>query len=219
MNAFSNDVDLLRYEPAVFKGLTFAGQTLCRGNNGQVSGATFLASGENFITKQVRPGHVICLSDGVGNIDGVYEVVSVDAAAQLTISVLRADPSGPPIPVGSGTNLFYRVGTFDAQAAEAAETLTQMLAVRPGRPDSPCSAEDIVDAGPLRPLSALMILQRIYSGLYQNEETDGVYLTKRDQYEQLARQAAGRCVIQIDAGADGVCEKTLTGDSTKLIRE
>jgi hypothetical protein len=219
MNAFSNDVDLLRYEPAVFKGTTFAGQTLCRGNNGQVSGTTFLASGENFPNKQVRPGHVIYLSDGVGNIDGVYEVVSVDAAAQLTISVLRADPSCPPIPVGTGTNLYYRIGTFDAQAVEVMEMLTQMLAIRPGRPDSPYSADDIVDAGPLRPLSALMILQKIYNGLYQNEETDRVYLTKRDQYEKLAQQAAGRCVIQIDAGADGVCEKTLTGDSIRLVRE
>ncbi len=219
MNAFSNDVDLLRYEPAVFKGTTFAGQTLCRGSNGQVSAATFLASGENFISKQVRPGHVIYLSDGVGNIDGVYEVVSVDAAAQLTISVLRADPSGPSIPVGSGTNLFYRVGTFDAQAVEVMEVLTQILAIRPGRPDSPYSAEEIVDAGSLRPLSALMILQRIYSSLYQNEETDGVYMTKRDQYEKLARQAAGRRATQTDAGADGICEKTLTGDSIRLVRE
>ena len=219
MNAFSSDVDLLRYEPTVFKGATFTGQTLCRGHNGQVSGTVFLASGENFLSRQIRPGHVIYLSDGAGNIDGVYEIVSVDASAQLTISALRPDSSAQPIPVGTAANLLYRIGTFDAQAADAAEILTQMLAIRPGRPDSPYSAADLVDVRPLRPLSTLMVLQRIYSGLYQNKETDGVYLAKRDQYECLARQAACRCVIQIDAGADGIYEKTLAGDVIRLIRE
>lgn len=219
MNAFSSDADLLRYEPSLFTGLAFAGQVLCKGNNGQVSGTTFLAAGEDFLGRQIRAGHVIYLSDGAGNIDGAYEVVGVDSASQLTISVLRAESTNDPIPVGAGSSLFYRIGTFDAQACEVMRALSQSLAIRPGRVDSPYSVDDIADTEPLRSLSALMVLQIVFGSLYQNSETDGVCLVKKDHYEKLAEQARQRCVIVIDVGDDEIYEKTLAGAHVKLVRE
>lgn len=219
MNAFSSDVDLLRYEPTVFTGSGFPGQVLCKGTNGQVSGTTFTAADEDFLGKQIRAGHVIYLSDGAGNIEGAYEVVSVDSATQLTISVLRAEASAPLISIGAGSSLFYRIGTFDAQGYEVMTALAQNLAIRPGRADSPYSIDDIADPQPLRSLSALMVLQLVFGSLYQNAETDAVCLVKKDLYERLAEQARQRCVIQIDVGDDEIYEKTLAGAHAKLVRE
>lgn len=219
MNTFSTDADLLRYEPSVFRADPFIGQVLCKGNNGQASGTAFQASGVDFLSRPIRPGHVMYLSDGVGNLDGVYEIVSIDAPTQLTVSVLRSDAEAAPIPIGAGTGLFYRIGTFDAQAAEAAEALTQILAVRPGRPDSPYGIEDIADTRPLRTLAALMVLHMLFGSAYQNPETDGAFLIKRDHYEKLIERARQRCVIRIDVGGDRFYEKTLAGAHAKLMRQ
>ena len=219
MKVFSNDIDLLRYEPALFAGSSFAGQTLCRGVNGQLSGTTLTAAGENFVSEQVAPGHVVYLSDGVGNIDGAFEIVSVDSATQLTVSVLRADRDGNPVAVGVGANLFYRIGTFDAIAGRVFFSLTAMLGMQPGLANSPYTLDDLLDAEVLREVSTLMCLERIYTGLYRVEETDGIYLEKRTHFRRLAEKTKTQTIVRFDLDNDDIYERSLCGGYASLIRE
>ncbi|HOK67826.1 MAG TPA: hypothetical protein PK054_09485 [Anaerohalosphaeraceae bacterium] len=217
--AFSTDADLLCYEPMIFKGTSFAGQTLARGQNGQVSGTVFLATGENFPAKQVRAGHLIYLSDGVGNLDGIYEIVRVDSASQLTLSVLRADPESEPIPVGTGTSLFYRIGTFDAQSAEAARLLMEALQIAPDRPDAAFRLEDLLSTEPLRILSVRMVLAMVFASLIQNKETEALYRSKQQHYEQAAEQIRRRTLLRFLSEDGTIVEKTLAPLSPKMSRK
>lgn len=219
MNAFSQDVDLLRLEPSLFRGASFRGPVLCKGVNGQLSGTTLTAAGENFVSRGVAPGHVIYLSDGVGNIDDAYEVVSVNSATQLTVSILRADRTAAAIAVGTGSNLYYRLGTFDAKARRVMQALTSQLGIRPGIADSSVGVEDLLDPEPLRDVSALMCLGLICTGLYQMEETDGIWLQKKEHYERLARQARTQTIVRFDLDGDGVYERSLCGGYACLLRE
>lgn len=219
MNAFSQDVDLAVYEPALFRGSSFNGQVLCQGVTAQLSGTTLTASGENFPARQVNPGHMIYLSDGVGSIDGAFEIISVDSPTQLTVSVLRADRTGEPIPVGSGSSLFYRVGTYDVYAERVMMSLTSLLGIRPGRADSSVGIEDMLDTGVLREVSTCLCLARIFSSLYQSEDTDGVWLRKKEHYEKLAEKAKTQTIVRFDLDGDGIYERSLCGGYASLIRE
>lgn len=216
---FSTDADLFCYEPMIFKGTSFVGQTLARGQNGQVSGTTFLATGENFFVKQIRPGHLIYLSDGVGHLDGLYEIVRVEGASQLTISVFRADPDGEPIPAGTGTSLFYRIGTFDAQAAEAARLLREALQMAPDRLDAAFRLEDLLSTEPLRILSVRMVLAMIFASLVQNKETEALYRSKQQYYEQAAEQIRRRTLVRFLSEDGTIVEKPLAPLSPKMSRK
>jgi hypothetical protein len=218
MKAFSRDADLAGYEPGLFTGPDFAGPVLCRGSNGQVSGTAFTAAGENFVAKRVAAGHVIYLSDGLGAIDGAYEIVSVNSPTQLTLSVLRADRAGEPIAVGNGANLLYRVGTFDIRAARVMTSLTAQLGIRPGAADGVLGVENLLDAEPLREVSTLLCLEMIFTGLYQTE-ADEALLRKRDHYRAMARRAMTQTVVRLDLDGDGICERSLCGGYASLIRE
>ncbi len=217
--AFSNDADLFCYEPMIFQGPPFVGQTLARGQNGQVSGTAFLAAGENFPAKQVRAGHLIYLSDGVGNLDGLYEIVRVDGASQLTLSVFRADPESEPIPAGTGTSLFYRIGTFDAQAAEAARLLLESLQIFPGQPDAVFRLEDLLSTEPLRILSVRMVLAMVFASLVQNKETEALYRNKQQYYEQTAELIRRRMLLRFLSEDGTIVEQPLTPLSPKLSRK
>jgi hypothetical protein len=219
MTVFSSDADLFCYEPLIFKSTSFAGQTLACGQNGQVSDTTFLAAGENFPVKQVRSGHLIYLSDGVGKIDGLYEIVRLDAAAQLTLSVFRADPQAEPIPAGTGTGLFYRVGTYEAQAAEAARLLMAALSITPGCSDGCFCLDNLLSTEPLRILSVRMVLAMVFASMYQNKDTDALFLAKQEHYERLAEQVRRQTVVRFEAEDGTICEKSPACTHSRMVRK
>ena len=59
MNCFSNDVDILRYEPSLFGDLHFAGQVLANGLGGEISGTTFSVQDADFNAAQIASGMVV----------------------------------------------------------------------------------------------------------------------------------------------------------------
>ena len=66
MNAFSSDVDLVKFEPEVFGSWFLSSQMLCGGDNGIVAGTQFTAAGVDFIASQVQAGGVIWLESADG---------------------------------------------------------------------------------------------------------------------------------------------------------
>ena len=94
MVKFSSDVDIARYEPVLFGELHLPWQVLSAGQAGRIEGTTFSDSGADFEAGGVKAGGVIYVRSQDGGIDGVYEIVSVDSATELTISVIRPDGDG-----------------------------------------------------------------------------------------------------------------------------
>ena len=159
MIKFSSDADILRYEPILFGELHLPGQVLAAGTGGTLSGTSFTGSGADFIGVQVLAGGVIYLRSADGLLDGAYEIVSVDSATQLTVSVVRADSNAAAIAPPAATDISYRVSTLRPQAGEVGFQLTEYFGIRPGNPASDMDAEDILDKQ-CRPLRLSRVCMR-----------------------------------------------------------
>ena len=217
MLVFSKDVDILRYEPILFGQLCFGGQVLCEGSGGALSGTGFSKSGEDFISSGVAAGGVIRLQDSSG-LDGVYEIVSVDSATSLTVSVLRVDDEAAAVSPPSGSDVSYRISTFAPQANEVLCELTRYFGIGPGNADSEYDADDIVDASVLKRASVCGVIANVYATLGGSNEDDG-FREKSLHYQRLYEKAREGCRLSIDIDGDGTGEKTKIGGSVRLARE
>jgi hypothetical protein len=218
MVRFSNDVDILKYEPILFTELHLANQILVAGTGGTLTGTTLTASGSNFLSAQVQPGQVIYMQSADGALDGAYEVVSVDSATQLTVSVVRSDEIDIPVSPPAASDISYRISTFDQQASEVAFQLTEFFGIKPGNPVSDVEAEDIFDAEVLRRASVFAVISTIYA-MHASKAKDENFWNKSLHYQRLFEKAKQRCRLSIDLGSDGVADVTRIGSSIRLVRD
>src|SRR5437764_14839643 len=82
---YCTDVDLLHWEPNIFRDALFASQLLLSGT-GNLAGTTFTLASGSLVDAHVVPDEVIVLT---GAVAGSFPVVSIDSATQLTLSVLH----------------------------------------------------------------------------------------------------------------------------------
>jgi hypothetical protein len=218
MIRFSNDADILKYEPVLFGELHLPGQVLTIGTGGTLSGTTFVDAEGDFVNSQVSGGGAVYFRSADGLLDGVYEIVSVDSATELTVSVIRADAEGDAIAPPAGTDVSYRISTFAPQTHEVAFDLTEYFGVRPGNPASDIDAENVLDTQALRRTSVFSIISRVYAMLASKDE-DEVFWRKSLHYQKLFERSRERCRFSVDAGSDGVADVTKTGASGELVRD
>ncbi|MDD5064717.1 MAG: hypothetical protein PHQ35_08185 [Phycisphaerae bacterium] len=218
MVKFANDVDILKYEPALFGELHLPWQVLAAGSGGVLSGTTFTASGADFVNAQITAGQVIHLHSADDSLDGAYEIVSVNSATELTVSVVRTDSGDEPIAPPAATDITYRISTFGPQAGEAGFQLTEYFGIRPGNPASDIDAEDILDADVLRTASVFAVISSIYTMLANNAEDENFW-KKSLHYQKLFEKVRERCRLSIDTDGDGTADTTKSGASRKLVRD
>jgi len=218
MARFSNDVDVLKYEPALFGELHLPSQVQASGTDAVRSGTTLTAAGANFLAAGIEAGGVVSLRSADGSLDGACEIVSVDSATQLTVSVLRADASGPAIAPPVGGAVSYRISTLAPQAVEAAFRLTEHFGIRPGNPASEIAIEDLVDTEGLRRTSAQAVIAQVYA-MWANSSQGDPLRQKSSHYQKLFEQARQRCHWTVDLGADGVADVRRVGGVVRLVRD
>jgi hypothetical protein len=218
MVRFSNDADILRYEPVLFGELHLPGQVLVAGTAGMLSGTLFTASGADFLSAQVSTGNVIYLQTADGLLDGAYEIVSVDSATQLGVSVVRSDSGDPAIAPPAATGISYRICTFGPQASDVGFRLTEHFGIRPGNPASIYDAEDVLDTDVLKRTSVFAVISSVYAML-ASKSGDNNFWKKSLHYRRLFERARERCRLCIDADSDGLADITRTGASVRLVRD
>jgi hypothetical protein len=218
MTTFSTDVDILKYEPVLFGELHWPSQVQASGTGAALSGTTLTAEGADFLAAQVKTGGVIYLRSAAGPLDGAYEIVSVDSATGLTVSVVRADSADPAVAPPGAEDIAYRVSTFGPQAEDAAFQLTEYFGLRPGDPTSELGVENLLDTQGLRRASVLAVISRIY-GDWSTQREGECFCRKSAFYRQLFEKARQRCHLTVDLGADGVADVTRVGGVVRLIRD
>jgi hypothetical protein len=220
MNSFSNDIDILRYEPSLFGDLHFAGQVLTSGIGGEVAGTIFSAANADFNAAQITAGMVVYLQSADIAIDSAFEIISVDSATQLTISVLRAQGQEEAIGLPDSEDVNYRICTYQPQGNELFLQLTQYFGLRPGIADGTYSTDDILDVSVLRQVSAYGVLSIIYATLAgRADDSEENFWKKSKYYRQLYERALQRCRVCIDLGDDGVSDSVRSGASVRLLRD
>lgn len=218
MVSFSSDADILKYEPVLFGELHLPWQVLASGTGGTLSGTSFTASGADFVSAQVSAGGVIYLQSADGSLDGAYEIVSVDSATQLTVSVIRSDSADESIAPSPAADVSYRVSTFGPQANEIGFRLTEYFGIRPGNPASDIDVEDVLDTDVLRRASAFGAISSVYVML-ASKAVDENFWKKSLHYQKLFEKARERCQLSIDVSGDGVADITKVGASVRLVRD
>ena len=219
MQIFSTDADILKYEGVLFSELYFPWQILQKGDDGVLNGTIFSSQSADFIsTSGIAVGGVIYLKTDDGVLQGAFEIVSVDSATVLTVSVLRADAEDGAIAVGSASGVSYRISSFAPQASEVMFELTQYFGIRPGNPDSDHGIEDIVDTGVLRQASVYAVMASVYATLGGRLVEDG-YWKKSMHYKKLFEIARERVRLSVDLGGDGGEEIKTIGSSVRVVRE
>jgi len=218
MVSFSNDVDILKYEPVLFGELHLSGQVLAAGTGGMLSGTMFTAGGADFVSAQVSAGGVVYLQTADGSLDGAYEIISVDSATQLSVSVIRSDSDDTAVAPPAATGISYRVSTFGPQASEVGFRLTEHFGIRPGNPASIYDADDVLDTDVLKRASVFGVVSSVYAMLASKAKDDNFW-KKSLHYQKLFEKARERCRLSIDVGSDGVADVTRAGASARLVRD
>ncbi|MCK4294501.1 MAG: hypothetical protein KAY65_14980 [Planctomycetes bacterium] len=218
MVSFSNDADILKYEPILFGELHLPWQVLAAGTGGTLSGTTFSATGANFVSAQVSAGGVAYMRSADGSLDGVYEIVSVDSATQLSVSVIRSDSDDDPVAPPAATDISYRISTLGPQACEVGFQLTEYFGIRPGNPTSDIDVEDVLDTQALRRASVFAVISSVYA-MSASKSKDENFWKKSLHYQRLFDRARERCRFSIDVGSDGLADITKVGASGKLVRD
>lgn len=220
MQTFSDDRDILKYEPVAFKDLYLPGQIAASGVSATLSGTTFTKAGETFVSKAVKAGNVIHLTSATTGIDTAFEIVSVDSETQLTISILRMDVDADAVSPGADASDYdYRIASFDPQANEALVQLTQYFGIAPGNPDSDYSTDDLLDADVLRSVSAFAVISALYATKASGLDGEDAYWDKSFYYRKKFEHARARCRVDVDLGKDGVKDLTRYANSPKLLRD
>ncbi|MBN1974203.1 MAG: hypothetical protein JW787_11225 [Sedimentisphaerales bacterium] len=218
MVRFSNDSDILKYEPILFGELHLPWQVLAEGSGGTLSGTTFTAADADFLAAQVAAGGVIYLESQDKSLDGTYEIVSVDSQTQLEISVVRTDSQSESIAPPAAENISYRISTLAPQANEVGFQLTEYFGIQPGNPASDYDADDILDVSVLRQASVFAVIAGVYAMLACRAK-DGDYWKKSLYYRKLYSQARARIRLSIDTGSDGIVDISQIGASGRLLRD
>ncbi|MFC1676908.1 hypothetical protein ACFL3G_07595 [Planctomycetota bacterium] len=218
MAKFSSDVDILKYEPILFGELHLSGQVVAQGIGGSISGTVFTASGADFVSAGVVAGGVVYLRSSDGSLDGGYEIVSVDSATQLSVSVVRAESSDSAVAPPAGSSITYRVCVYDPQANEAGFQLTEYFGIAPGNPASDVDADDILDTNVLRRASVFLVLSSVYAMLASRSKDENLW-EKSHYYRKSFEKARQRCRLSIDVGSDGVSDIGMLGGSVRLVRD
>ena len=218
MATFSNDVDVLRYEPVLFGELHLPSQVKASGTGAALSGTTLTATGADFVAAEIEAGGVIHLRTADGVLEGAYEIVSVDSATELTVSVVRADAASPAVAPPPGNDIAWRVSTFASQAANAAFELTQCFGIQPGDPTSEIAIENLLDTEGLRKASVLRVIAQVYT-MWAGRPAGECFRQKSLYYEQLYEKARQRCHVTVDLGGDGVADIARVGGVIRLVRD
>jgi hypothetical protein len=219
MQIFSTDANILKYEGVLFSELYFPWQILQKGDDGVLNGTSFSSQSADFIsTSGVAAGGVIYLQTDDGVLQGAFEIVSVNSATELTVSVLRADSDDIAIAIGSASGISYRISSFVPQANEVMFELTQYFGIRPGNPDSDYGIENIVDASVLRQASVYAVMASVYATLGGRLADDG-YWKKSMHYKKLFERARERMRLSFDAGSEGGGVIKTIGSSVRIVRE
>lgn len=218
MASFSNDADILKYEPILFGELHLPWQVLAAGTEGTLSGTTFTAADADFINAQVAAGGVIYMESEDGALDGAYEIVAVDSATQLTVSVLRSDTETDAVAPPPASEISYRISTFAPQTNEVGFRLTEHFGIKPGNPVSDIKVEDILEPNVLRQVSVFAVISSIYAMLAGKAEDENFW-KKSLHYQKLFAGAKERCRLAIDIDSDGLAETVKSSGAARLLRD
>lgn len=212
---FSQDRDLMVYEPGLLRDVAWVGQRRLSAT-GSVSGTTLTLASGSFTDAQVQAGQVV-LFDGVA-----LEIVSVESATTATVSLLRADAGGGAVAPIAASNRSVMIYDFSPQRAIVHRQVLAMLGI-----DSAGDGSDgingidesmVTNPGALTRLECLGTLHLVYSGASAPGRGSDRFEQRVGLYLERYRRERESVVAMIDTDGDGIAEATRRANGFVLSR-
>lgn len=215
MKEFCRDKDLLNIEPVIYLGAGPTGQQLAAGYGGMLTATSFASADSNFHASALAAGMVLTIYGDSASEGFAAEIISIDSATELTVSVPRAHESDPPVPPPSAGGNFL-VRTYRPQIAAASALLAEKL--RHYCESSGINSADFADSMQLRQAAAMGALWSIFTARAQNNSDSDANWAKAQNYaREFARHQLG-LRLAVDVDGDGYAEKTRTLGNVTLRR-
>lgn len=217
MSQFCLDRDILSIEPVAYLGGGFVSvHSLLAGSDGALAGTTFTSPTSDFCAGGVQAGMVLATTATILAEGSAWEIVSVDSATQLTVSILRSDPDAPPIAPPAATNLTFCVRTLAPRITAVSDTLAEKL--RHLAEVAGIDSADFADSSQLRRATACGALAGVFLARADNARTDDANWIKAEHYRREFLQAQNHLRLAVDADGDGTAETTRTLGNVTLKR-
>jgi hypothetical protein len=211
MPNFSNDAQLLKWEPDIFRICRFPHQKLGSGATGATSAASTAftdAAGGDFIVAGVTAGHVLWLSKS--NVyDDYLPIASRTSATALALDAPRGIFT-------TQSSVAWSIHTFDPQHEEAHFELLERFDIDDANPlvaDEP----DIFDARVLRRASVFRALEMIFRA--QSVSESDLLWKKAERYRALYALALEAVKLRLDVDRDGTPDRSKDASSVDLAVE
>jgi len=218
MTNFSTDADLLKWEPALLREIVLDHQCLTRAEGATAEAFTVTAADSQFVTRKVRPGHVVHLSNPDQGVDGCYEVLSVESETELTATCVGT-AGEEAVPMPSATDLALRIQTFDPQHEEARYALLARFGLEADAADPASDLADwIAQRRALRRASVALVLATLYRGQATGSTKESGLAAKADHYARLYEDEVAKARLVLDRDADGRPDDVRTLASHRLRR-
>lgn len=201
---FSTDRDLLAIEPEVFIDAPLVSQQRVNVSDAILSGTSLSSVSADFNAAQVSAGSVVL----VGRTP--LEVVTVNDANTLTVSLLREQASGAAIPAAGldGVDLELRHRTFTPQAGILHDMLLRLVGIDPDDPAGDALNEDaVVSLSLMSRLEALGTLELVYSSASALDVKDTPLHRKAEYYRRQFAKARENSTVLLDTNGDGMPEE------------
>jgi hypothetical protein len=206
MSDFCQDIDLLALEPGIFLSGSFAGQNLLAGKDGAIDGTAFSSASSDLQAAGVEGGMVLCTYATTPSEGLAVEIVSVDSATELTVSVLRPDPQATPTPPPPGTGLLFHIRSFKPQIRSISASLAEKL--RASAEVAGVRAADFADSCQLRTTTAHGVLAAIFVARAENASDSDANWIKAQHYRAEFARLQPQLRLAVDADGDGSAEQT-----------
>ncbi len=216
MSSFCQDRNLLSMEPIIFIASGFPSQKIAIGSDGALSGTTFTSASSDFSSASVAAGMVLCTYTSIPAEGSAFEIVSVDSATTLTVSVLRADTDATPVAPPAGTNLLFYVRTFQPQIATVSATLSEKL--RQMTEVAGIAAADFADSNQLQIATAYGVLASVFVARAENAAASDANWIKAEHYRREYQKLQLQLRLVVDLDGDGRAEQTRTLGNVALRR-
>ncbi len=213
---FCQDRDLLCIEPIVYLSGHAVGMQLIRGQDGVISGTTFTSPGSDFVSSGLQGGMVLCTYNSIPAEGWAWEIVSVESATTLRISVLRPAVDSPAVAPPAGENLHFYVRSFTPQMQSVSETLAEKL--RQLAEVAGIASADFADSRQLRVTTAHGTLAGIYLARADNARPNDANWIKAEYHRSEFLRCQDQLRLAVDLDGDGVAEQTRTLGNVYLKR-
>lgn len=212
--AFASDRDCVALEPGVMGEAAWTGQRLLSGTGG-VSGTTLTLSAVDVDLEAagVGEGHVVLVA-GVA-----LEVVSRESATTATVSRVRREVGGEPIPPGDSSGVKVEVYSFGAVLGTVHRQVLRMAGIDPDDPRVDALGEDdVVNPGSLREVEAAGVLHLVYSAASAAGPIGGEMERKARAWRDRFWSERQRARVLVDLDGDGEADAARRLNAVRFVR-